>query len=66
MPSIYYVYDFFTAEIYLPSFFVIINDRKNISYEKQNKYIQENQQTFITAFDIYNTSGNIRKYNSCR
>ena len=39
--------------------FFIINDRKNISYEKQYKYIQENQQTFITAFDIYNTSGNI-------
>ena len=59
MPSIYYVYDFFTTEIYLPSFFIIINDRKNISYEKQYKYIQENQQAFITAFDIYNTLGNI-------
>ena len=59
MPSIYSVYELFTKEIYLPSFFIIINDRKNISYEKQYKYIQENQQTFITAFDIYNTSGNI-------
>ena len=59
MPSIYYIYDFFTTEIYLPSFFIIINDRKNISYEKQYKFIQENQQAFITAFDIYNTLGNI-------
>ena len=59
MPSIYYLYDFYTIELHLPSFFIIINDRKNISYEKQYKFIQENQQTFITAFDIYNTLGNI-------
>ncbi len=59
MPSIYYVYDFYSIEINLPSFFIIINDRKNITYEKQYKFIQENQQTFITAFDIYNTIGNL-------
>ena len=59
MPSIYYVYDFYLTEIHLPSFFIIINDRKNSFYEKQYKYIYENQQTFITAFDIYNTIGNI-------
>jgi hypothetical protein len=28
---------------------------KNISYEEQYFSIQENQQTFITAYDIYNT-----------
>ena len=59
MPSIYYLYDFYITEYNLPSFFIIINDRKNISYEKQYGYIKENQQTFITAFDIYNTIGNI-------
>ena len=59
MPSLYYIYDFYTIEIHLPSFFIIINDRKNVSYEKQYKYIQENQQTFITAFDIYNTIANL-------
>ena len=59
MPSLYYIYDFYTKEIHLPSFFMIINDRKNVSYEKQYKYIQENQQTFITAFDIYNTLTNL-------
>jgi len=59
MPSVYYLYDFYKIELHLPSFFIIINDRKNISYEKQYKFIQENQQTFITAFDIYNTLGNI-------
>ena len=59
MPSIYYIYDFYKTEIYLPSLFIIINDRKNISYENQYRYIQQNQQIFITAFDIYNTIGNL-------
>ena len=59
MPSIYFIYDFYKTEFYLPSFFIVINDRKNVSYEKQYNYIKENQQTFITAFDIYNTLGNI-------
>ena len=59
MPSIYESYDFYKTEIRLPALFMIVNDRKNISYEKQYKYIQENQQSFITAFDIYNTLGNI-------
>ena len=35
--------------------YLIINDRKNISYQEQYFNIQENQQTFITAYDIYNT-----------
>ena len=30
-----------------------------ISYNKQYMYINENQQTFITAYDIYNTFINI-------
>ena len=58
MPSVYSIYDFYQIEIYLPAFFIIVNDRKNISYEEQYKYMNENQQTFITAFDIYNTIGN--------
>ena len=59
LPSIYYIYDFYLTEIHLASFYIIINDRKNHTYEEQYKFIQENQQTFITAFDIYNTIGNI-------
>ena len=59
MPSIYYIYDFYLTEMHLPSFFIITNDRKNLTYEEQYKLILENQQTFITAFDIYNTIGNI-------
>ena len=59
MPSIYYIYDFYNIEIFLPSLYIFVNDRKNISYEEQYKYIHENQQNFITGFDIYNTLGNI-------
>ena len=59
MPSIYYIYDFYKIEKRLPMLYIIVNDRKNVSYEKQYKYIYENQQTFITGFDIYNTIGNL-------
>ena len=59
MPSIYYPYDFYKLEEQLPMLYVIINDRKNISYEEQYKYMNENQQTFISSYDIYNTIGNL-------
>ncbi len=59
MPSMYYIYDFYPIEVSFPSFYVIINDRKNVTYEEQYKFIQENQQKFVTAFDIYNTIGNL-------
>ena len=59
MPSIYFSAEFYKKEVNLPMLLIIINDRKNISYEEQYKYIYENQQTFITPFDIYNTLGNI-------
>ena len=59
MPSIYYPYDFYKIESNLPMLYMIINDRKNISYEEQYKNINTNQQTFITSYDIYNTIGNL-------
>jgi len=59
MPSIYFVNNFYWYEYDLPVLLMKINDRKNITYEKQYKTIFENQQTFITAFDIYNTLGNL-------
>ena len=59
MPSIYYTIDFYKIELNLPIMLILINDRKDKTYEEQYKYIHENQQTFITAFDIYNTLGNI-------
>ena len=55
MPSIYYTTDFYQYEEKLPMLFIIINDRKNISYNEQYLNIYENQQAFITAYDIYNT-----------
>ena len=55
IPSLYYLSDFFQYEKDLPMLYILINDRKNITYEKQYNNIFENQQTFITGFDIYNT-----------
>ena len=49
------MFDFYQYENDLPMLYLIINDRKNISYEELYFSIQENQQTFITAYDIYNT-----------
>lgn len=59
MPSVYYLYDFYKKEMGLPMLYIIINDRKNYNYNEQYHYIYENQQTFITAFDIYNTINHI-------
>ena len=55
VPSIYYLNEFFQIEKVLPMFYLLINDRKNVSYESQYKYLYQNQQVFITGFDIYNT-----------
>jgi hypothetical protein len=51
--------DFYKYEGQLPMLFVIINDRKDISYNEQYLNIYENQQAFITAYDIYNTFGHL-------
>ena len=59
MPSIYYFQLFYQLELRLPMLFIIVNDRKNISYNEQYMYINENQQNFITAYDIYNIFINI-------
>ena len=55
MASIYYLSDFYKIEIKLAALFIIINDRKNVDYNRQYYNIQNNQQTFITGYDIYNT-----------
>ena len=59
MPSIYYFYNFYQIELRLPMLYIIVNDRKNITYNQQYANIHENQQTFITAYDIYNTIINL-------
>ena len=59
MPSPYYMTYFFQKERFLPMLYIICNDRKNISYNKQYQYIYENQQILITGYDIYNTIANL-------
>ena len=49
--SMYYAFKFFALEAELPMLYIIVNDRKNISYQEQYSYLHENQQTFITAYD---------------
>ena len=55
MPSAYYLNEFYQIEKRLPMLFMIINDNKKKDYNQQYFNIRENQQTFITGFDIYNT-----------
>jgi len=59
MPFFYYFYKFYKIEEQLPMLYLIINDRKNISYSQQYNNLYEIQQTFITAFDIYNALGHL-------
>jgi hypothetical protein len=59
LPSIYFLYDFFQKEGRLPMLFILVNDRKNMSYYDQYYHIQKNQQTFITGYDFYNTIGHL-------
>lgn len=59
MPSPYYLIDFYKIELSLPMLYIICNDRKNISYNKQYSFILKNQQILITAYDIYNTIANL-------
>lgn len=59
LPSIYHLSDFYNLEHTLPMLFIITNDRKDKTFEEQYKYLQENQQTFITGLDFYDTLLNI-------
>ena len=40
-------------------FYLICNDRKNLSYNEQYSNIYNNQQILITGYDIYNTLANL-------
>ena len=55
LPSIYHLSDFYNLEHVLPMLFIITNDRKDKTFEEQYKYLQENQQTFITGLDFHDT-----------
>ena len=56
MPSLYHFNDAFNFDIALPMLYI---DNKNLSYTQQYKYLYENQQKFITAYDVYNTIGHL-------
>ena len=55
IPSVYYLFEFYRIERRLPMLYIIANDRINMTYTQQYKYIYENQQNIITAYDIFNT-----------
>ena len=55
LPSIYHLSDFYSLEQVLPMLFIITNDRKNKTFEEQYQFIQQNQQTFVTCLDVYDT-----------
>ena len=38
---------------------ILSYDNKNLSYNEQYKYLYENQQKFITGYDVYNTIGHL-------
>ena len=59
VPSPYYITNFFLLEKDLPMLYIICNDRKNVTYYEQYNNIKNNQQVLITAYDIYNTIGNL-------
>lgn len=58
-PSLYHLNNFYHIERFLPMFYLICNDRKNISYQIQYLNIHNNQQILITGYDIYNTIVNL-------
>ena len=69
MPSIYHFNDAFNFDISLPMLYILSYDNKNLTYNKQYKYLYENQQKFITGYDIYNTIGHLaygEKYNKIK
>ena len=55
IPSIYYLNDFFKIEKVFPMFYLLIHDKSEMNYESQYQYLHNNQQVFITGFDIYDT-----------
>jgi len=64
MPSLYFFNDFFKYEYDLPMLYILSYDKKNLSYDEQYKFLHQNQQKFITAYDIYNTIGHLIYWNS--
>ena len=56
---IFYIFNDYMLERFLPYLYIILQDDNNKTYDKQYEYIIRNQQTFIYPYDIYNTLSNI-------
>jgi hypothetical protein len=52
MPSLYHFNDSFNFDISLPMLYILSYDNKKLLYFEQYKYLYENQQKLITAYDI--------------
>ena len=57
--EMFYLFEDYVKERLLPFLYIILQDDKKKTYNQQYKYIIKNQQTFIYAYDIYNTLSNI-------
>ena len=55
LPTVYYFNEFFEIEKNLPMLYIMTSNKPNETYYQQYHHIHENQQKFITAYDIYNT-----------
>ena len=55
----FYIFEDFMKEIYLPFLFIILQDDSQKTYNPQYENITKNKQTFTYAYDVYNTLSNI-------
>ena len=54
-----YIFKDYLKERFLPFLFIILQDNKNKTHNQQYENLIKNQQTFIYAYDIYNTLSSI-------
>ena len=54
-----YIFEDYLKERFLPFLYIILQDNKNKTYIQQFANLIKNQQTFIYAYDIYNTLSSI-------
>ena len=54
-----YIFEDYLKERFLPFLYIILQDNKNKTYIQQYANLIKNQQTFIYAYDIYNTLSSI-------
>ena len=57
--EMFYIFEDYLKERFLPFFCIILQDNKNKTYIQQYGNIIKNQQKFVYPYDIYNTLSNI-------